>query len=84
MPQWRVGLRYDQVNADNVDIAFAGSALDDTGHTPRRGTALLEYDTSEFGRIRLQYSRDDTDVESNDVLLLQYTVVFGPHGAHQY
>jgi hypothetical protein len=83
-PQWRVGLRYDQVNADDVDIAFAGSALDDTGHTPRRGTALLEYDTSEFGRIRLQYSRDDTDVESNDVLLLQYTVIFGPHGAHQF
>jgi outer membrane murein-binding lipoprotein Lpp len=84
MPGWRAGLRYDEVNADDVDVALTGTALDNMGHTPRRGTALVEYDTSEFGRIRLQYSRDDSDVRSNDQLLLQYTVIFGPHGAHQY
>jgi hypothetical protein len=84
MPQWKLGLRYDEVNADDVDIALAGTALDNLGHTPRRGSALLEYDTSEFGRIRLQYSRDESDTDSNDLLLLQYTVIFGPHGAHQY
>ncbi len=83
-PGWRAGLRYDEVNADDTDVALAGTALDNMGHTPRRGTALVEYDTSEFGRIRLQYSRDDSDVRSNDQLLLQYTVIFGPHGAHQY
>lgn len=84
VPGWRAGLRYDQVNADDVDIALAGTAADNMGHTPRRGTALVEYDTSEFGRIRLQYSRDESDVRGNDQLLLQYTVIFGPHGAHQY
>jgi hypothetical protein len=84
MPRWKVGLRYDQVDAGDVDASLAGTTLDDLGHTPRRGTALLEYDTSEFGRIRLQYSRDDSDTETNDSLLLQYTVIFGPHGAHQY
>ena len=84
MPRWKIGLRYDQVDAGDVDSSLAGTTLDDLGHTPRRGTALLEYDTSEFGRIRLQYSRDDSDTETNDALLLQYTVIFGPHGAHQY
>lgn len=84
MPRWKIGARYDQVNAANVDAALVGSSLDDLGHTPRRATALLEYDTSEFGRIRLQYSRDDSDTETNDALLLQYTVIFGPHGAHAY
>jgi len=84
MPRWKMGLRYDQLNADDVDVALAGSALDDLGHTPRRASALLEYDTSEFGRIRLQYSRDDADTETNDSVLLQYTVIFGPHGAHAY
>lgn len=84
MPRWKVGARYDQLNADDVDVALAGSTLDDLGHTPRRASALLEYDTSEFGRIRLQYSRDDSDVETSDSVLLQYTVIFGPHGAHAY
>ena len=45
---------------------------------------VLEYDTSEFGRIRLQYTHDQSDVKTNDELLLQYTVIFGPHGAHRY
>lgn len=85
MPRWKIGVRYDQVNADDIDDpAFADSALDNLGHTPRRGTAMLEYDTSEFGRIRLQYSRDESDTDSNDAVLLQYTVIFGPHSAHQY
>ena len=59
-------------------------AFDNQGHTPRRGSALLEYDTSEFGRFRVQYSRDDSDVDPGNVLLLQYTAIFGPHGAHNY
>lgn len=84
MPRWKVGARYDQLNADSVNAALAGSTLDDLNHTPRRATALLEYDTSEFGRIRLQYSRDESDTETGDAVLLQYTVILGPHGAHAY
>jgi hypothetical protein len=84
MPRWKIGLRYDQVDARDVDDVLLGTTLDDLGHTPRRGTALVEFDTSEFGRIRLQYSRDDIGTDPNDSLLLQYTVIFGPHGAHQF
>lgn len=84
MPQWSAGLRYAEVNASGVSPLLAGTVLDDLGHTPRAETALLEYDTSEFGRIRLQYTHDDSDVKSNDELLMQYTVIFGPHGAHRY
>jgi hypothetical protein len=47
-------------------------------------TALLEFDTSEFGRLRLQYTHDDAGPEANDVLTLAYTVIYGPHGAHRY
>jgi hypothetical protein len=61
-----------------------GTALDDRGHTPRRGSALLEYDTSEFGRFRVQYSHDESMSQSNDAIMLQYTIVFGPHGAHVF
>ena len=84
MPQWSAGLRYAQVNASGVSPLLAGTVLDDLGHTPKAETALLEYDTSEFGRIRLQYTHDNSGVKSNDELLMQYTVIFGPHGAHRY
>jgi hypothetical protein len=84
IPQWSVGLRYAQVNASGVGPLLTGTALDDFGHTPRAETALLEYDTSEFGRLRLQYTHDQSDLKANDELLLQYTVIYGPHGAHRY
>ena len=84
MPQWSFGLRYAQLAGDDVPLALMGSALDDFGHTPRAETALLEYDTSEFGRLRLQYTHDQSDLNPDDEVLLQYTVIFGPHGAHRY
>ena len=60
-------------------------SLDNRGGTPQRASALLEYDMSEFGRIRLQYSRDDSLVgEPSNIVRLQYTVILGPHSAHGY
>lgn len=84
MPQWSFGLRYSQLSSGNIPLSLAGSTLDDFGHSARASTALLEYDTSEFGRLRLQYTHDQTDLKPNDEILLQYTVIYGPHGAHRY
>jgi hypothetical protein len=84
MPQWRFGLRYSQLNSDGVDGALLGSALDDFGRTPSAATALLEYDTSEFGRLRVQYTHDDSDLNSNSQITAGYTMIIGPHGAHRF
>lgn len=84
MPRWRVGLRYAALNSDDPGAALAGSALDDLGVDPYAATALLEWDPSEFSRLRLQYSHDDSDFDPNDILTMQYTVIYGVHGAHRY
>ncbi|HEY4940120.1 MAG TPA: hypothetical protein VII56_01725 [Rhizomicrobium sp.] len=84
MPQWSIGLRYADLGTSNPGPLLAGSLLDDLGHAPRAATALLEYDTSEFGRIRVQYTHDEADLKPDDTILLQYTVIYGPHGAHRY
>ena len=84
MPQWSVGLRYAALGTSNPGHALTGSLLDDFGHAPRSASALLEYDTSEFGRLRMQYTHDDADLKPNDTLLFQYTIVYGPHAAHRY
>ena len=84
MPRWSFGLRYAQLGTGNIGPGLAGSVLDDLGHTPRAETALLEFDTSEFGRLRLQYNHDDSDIKPLDEILFQYTVIYGPHPAHRY
>lgn len=83
-PQWRVGLRYAALNSDDPGPLLVGSALDDQGIDPYAATALLEWDPSEFSRIRLQYSHDESDFDPNDILTMQYTVIYGLHGAHRY
>jgi hypothetical protein len=84
MPRWSLGLRYSGLSTADVPMNLAGSELDDFGHAPQAQTALLEFDTSEFGRFRLQYTHDEGGRVPNDELLFQYTVIYGPHGAHRY
>jgi hypothetical protein len=84
MPRWSIGLRASGLSSSDPGLLLAGAELDDMGHDPFDLTALLEYDTSEFGRFRLQYSRDEAGLSGNDILLMQYTVIYGPHGAHRY
>jgi hypothetical protein len=84
MPQWRVGIRYAELQTANVPLALVGSTLDDLGHSPQATTAMLEYDTSEFGRFRLQYTYDEADLRPNNEFVAQYTVSIGPHGAHNF
>ncbi len=93
-PSWRVGLRYDALEADNDISNFSGdldreeyleesniaSAEDD----PVRYTAMVDYSPSHFSRMRLQYSTLDNGVETNDILTLQYIMSMGSHGAHKF
>jgi hypothetical protein len=82
--RWSTGLRYAQLDSVGVPASLLGSGFDGLGRTPRAISALLEYDTSEFARFRAELTRDLSDTRSNDQLMLQYTVVYGPHGAHRY
>jgi len=84
MPQWRVGLRYDQVHADRLGPGFAGSTLDNLGATPRRYSSMIDYSTSEFGRFRLQYDLNQLRPQTDHEFIFQYIVSLGAHGAHQY
>lgn len=82
--RWSVGLRYAALTPDTVPAALAGTALDAAGLDPWSATALLEFDTSEFGRLRAQFTHDETGPIENDEFRLQYTVIYGPHTAHRY
>src|SRR6516162_677957 len=64
--------------------ALADSTVNSRGITPRRGSAMLEFNTSEFGRFRLQYNLDYSRGTPDNQGFLQYIVSLGAHGAHSY
>jgi len=81
-PAWQLGYRHDRLDADNKGVS--GSILDPMGFNPKRDSISLEWKNSEFSRVRLQYTRDDSTLNGNDQILMQYFQSFGSHRAHQF
>jgi hypothetical protein len=89
---WRVGYRYDRLNAGT-----ASNGLVDSGaltaadfpilakYNPSKHTVMVDWSPSEFSRIRLQAASDKSrsDVTDHQVFL-QYIVSLGAHGAHKF
>ncbi len=87
MTRWRVGLRYDELDASNSGSdsgVLTEASLITAGHTPRRSTVMLDYSHSEFSRIRLQVAQDDSYNDADTLLFLQYIMSLGSHGAHTF
>lgn len=99
VPRWRVGLRYDHLGSENRQVVsnragfadddelFEATGWADEGVEPERSTVMLDYSNSEFSRLRLQYSTEDSrhagEGRDNQVLL-QYVYSLGAHGAHRF
>ncbi|MEN8175493.1 MAG: hypothetical protein ABFS23_07005 [Pseudomonadota bacterium] len=94
-PRWRAGVRYERLWTDNtltVTSNETGEAddelVEETGlvsdEEPDRWSAMVDWSPSEFSRLRLQYTRDNTLPESDDQFFLQYIMSIGAHGAHAY
>ena len=85
LPEWRMALRYDDLDVGRVNYGFNSSNLANTNYNPKRYSWMLDYNPSEFSRIRLQLTRDESrqDAPDNQVFI-QYQMSLGAHGAHQY
>ena len=72
MPRWRAGLRMDRLDAGG-------------GLRPQKNTLMLDFNPSEFSRLRLQWAKDKARFGGADTqLFLQYQMSLGAHGAHAY
>jgi hypothetical protein len=84
-PGWRTGLRYDRLSAGTVSAGLNDPLVGTTGYAPQRTSLVLEMDTSEFARLRLQLANDRRELGSTDrQIRLQYQMSLGAHGAHGY
>ena len=84
---WRTGLRYSAITQNDVT---AGGVLTDQPNGMYVVTAMLEYNPSEFSRIRLQYSHnsalytDEGEKNNKDEFILEFNYAIGAHGAHAF
>jgi hypothetical protein len=84
-PAWRAGLRYTQLDAADAPAGLVGSALDSSGHNPHAMSIMGDWTNSEFGRIRLQFSREElAEGRKDNQTYLQYVMSIGAHGAHPF
>lgn len=93
MPRWRVGLRYDSLDTGTSSIGLVTSGLLSPdafpalrGVDPDRVSLMLDWNPSEFTRLRAQYDWDDAraDGDNDRIFRLQYLYGIGAHGAHKY
>ena len=82
-PRWRVGARFDRLDASNAVGVSAPTPLV-ASHRPSRVSAMADFSNSEFSRVRLQLNRDDSGPETDDQIVLQYIMSLGAHGAHRF
>lgn len=82
---WDIGIRHSLVFSSNAGSAVApGGVLDSVGLHPHRTSLVLGYSNSEFSRFRVQLSRDKSRGKADNQLALQYIMLIGAHGAHQF
>jgi hypothetical protein len=84
LPRWRVGGRFDTLSSDDTGLAFAGTPLAIGGSDPRRFSFMADWSNSEFSRLRLQFTRDDSGFVAGNHWGLQYIHSIGAHGAHAF
>lgn len=84
-PRWRLGARYSEMMSAAAPAGLVGSALDPSGYDPQTISIMGDWTNSEFGRIRLQYNREELSSGADeDQIILQYIMSLGAHGAHAY
>jgi len=92
VPMWRVGYRYDRLDAGTTNIGLVDSGALTAAdfpilakYNPTRQTVMVDWSPSEFSRVRLQYAQDKARSDATDnQVFLQYIVSLGAHGAHKF
>jgi len=84
---YRAGVRYSAINQNEVTVNGNVKAQPEDMYV---ASAMLEYNPSEFSRIRLQYNNNSSlyDEEGHknnkNEIILQFNYAIGAHGAHAF
>jgi hypothetical protein len=83
--RWGIGARWERLDLFNDSFKRA-DVEQDLGGKPSRATGSLEFNPSEFSRIRLQYTNDRSapDGRENNEVIAQFIFGIGAHAAHPF
>jgi hypothetical protein len=85
LDRWRYGVRYDalQIFANTFQVNGVQQNL---GSQPWRTSAMVDFNPSEFTRIRFQYTNDMSarDGQVNNEFFAQFIYTIGAHAAHTF
>ncbi len=83
--RWGVGARWEMLDLFNDSFKRAGVERE-SGDNPSRTTGSLEFNPSEFSRIRLQYTNDRSAPggRENNEVIAQFIFGIGAHAAHAF
>ena len=85
MPYWRVGLRTERVDPGSPDYGLNSASFTNSGYRPYKNTAMVDFNPSEFSRVRVQFAQDRSrEGITDNQFFLQYQMSLGAHGAHSY
>lgn len=85
MPRWRVGLRTERLDPGTPDYGANAGLYAIGDFRPRKNSLMVDFNPSEFSRLRLQLAQDRSREGLKDnQLFLQYQMSLGAHGAHGY
>jgi hypothetical protein len=85
MPRWRVGMRAERLDAGSTSFDTNPAVFDSAGYKPHKNTLMLDFNPSEFSRVRLQLARDySRNGLPDNQLFLQYQMSLGAHGSHGF
>jgi len=85
MPRWRVGLRMEGLDPGTPDYGANNGLIALPTDRSRKDSLMVDFNPSEFSRVRLQLARDRAREGGADTQwFVQYQMSLGAHGAHSY
>jgi hypothetical protein len=84
-PRWRLGVRTERLDPGHADFGSNAGLLASTDYHPTKNSLMVDFNESEFARVRLQLAQDRSRQGFVDnQVVLQYQTSLGAHGAHSY
>lgn len=85
MPRWRVGVRTERLDPGTPDYGANAGLLATTRYGASKHTLMLDFNASEFSRVRVQLARARArEGASDNQIFVQYQMSLGAHAAHRY
>ncbi|MCX7705273.1 MAG: hypothetical protein N2115_03310 [bacterium] len=83
--RWGFGARYDSLELFNDKYKIDGLKID-FKNNPWRASAMIDFNPSEYSKIRLQYNYDKSSrtQKTNNEIFLQFIGGVGAHAAHTF